>query len=55
MIAISKSLIQRMSRDFSYLSASCPADADSSTNGRMNTPAATFTSVLASYVECAAA
>ncbi len=55
MIAISNSLMKRIRRDFSYLSASWPDVADSSTNGRMNTPAATFTSVLASYVECAAA
>ena len=34
MIAISNSLIQRISRDFSNLSASWPAVAESSTNGR---------------------
>ncbi len=33
MIAISNSLMKRMSRDFSYLSASWPAVAESSTNG----------------------
>ena len=48
MIAISRSLTCRMSRDFSYLSASCPAVAESSTNGAMNTAPARFTSVFAS-------
>ena len=46
MIAISKTLIQRMSRDFSNLSAICPAVAESSTNGAMNTAPARLTSVF---------
>ena len=48
MIAISKSLIQRIRRDFSSLSASCPAVAESSTKGAMNTAPARFTSVFVS-------
>ena len=48
MIAISKSLIQRMSRDFSNLSASCPAVAENSTNGAMNTAPARLTSAFVS-------
>ncbi len=50
MIAISKSLIQRMSRDFSNLSASCPAVADRRTKGAMNTAPATLTSAFGSSV-----
>jgi hypothetical protein len=37
MIAISSSLMARISHDFSSLSAICPDVADSSTNGAMNT------------------
>ena len=37
MIAISSSLIQRIIRDFSYLSASWPDVAENSMNGRMKT------------------
>ncbi len=48
MMTISKSLIHRMSRDFSNLSASCPAVADSRTKGAMNTAPATFTSAFGS-------
>ena len=48
MIAISKSLIQRMSRDFSSLSASCPAVAENSTKGAMNTAPARLTSAFVS-------
>ena len=48
MIPISKSLIHRMSRDFSSLSASCPADAENSTKGAMNTAPARFTSAFVS-------
>ena len=55
MIAISKSLIQRISRDFSNLSASWPDVAERSTNGAMKTAPARLTSVLASSaVSCAA-
>ena len=50
MIAISNSLIQRISRDFSYLSASCPAVAENSTKGAMNTAPARLTSALGSSV-----
>jgi hypothetical protein len=50
MIAISKSLIHRMSRDFSTLSAICPEVADSSTNGAMNTAPARLTSAFGSSV-----
>ena len=46
MIAISNSLIQRISRDFSTLSASWPAVAENSTNGAMNTAPARLTSAL---------
>ena len=55
MMPISNTLIARIIRDFSNLSASWPAVADSSTNGRMNTAAATLTSVLASSVVMLAA
>ena len=48
MIAISKSLIQRMSRDFSNLSASWPAVAENSMNGAMKTAPARLTSALGS-------
>ena len=55
MMTISRILIQRISRDFSYLSASCPADAENSMNGAMNTAPARLTSALASSdVSCAA-
>ncbi len=50
MIAISNSLIQRISRDFSYLSASWPEAADSSTNGAMKIAPARFTSAFGSSV-----
>ncbi len=46
MIAISKVLIRRIRRDFSYLSASCPAVAENSMNGAMNTAAAMLTRSL---------
>ena len=55
MMAISRILIQRISRDFSYLSASWPAVAENSMNGAMNTAPARLTSALASSdVICAA-
>ena len=43
MIAISKSLMKRINRDFSYLSASWPAVAEKRTNGAMKTAAAILT------------
>ncbi len=48
MMPISNSLMCRIRRDFSNLSASWPAVADSRTKGRMKMPAARFTSVFAS-------
>ena len=46
---------KRMMRDFSYLSASCPAVAENRKNGRMKSPAHRFTSVPESSVVNAAA
>ena len=43
MIGISQNLTRRISRAFSYLSASCPANAENRKNGRMNNPAARVT------------
>ena len=43
---ISSSLMRRMSIDFSYLSASCPAVAENRKNGRMKSAPATFASSL---------
>jgi hypothetical protein len=43
MIAISNTLMNRIKRDFSYLSAIWPAVAENSMNGAMNTAAATLT------------
>ena len=55
MIAISRILIHRISRDFSYLSASCPDVAENSMNGAMKTAPARLTRALASSeVICAA-
>ena len=55
MIAISKSFTNRISRDFSNLSAICPAVAENRKNGRMNSAAQTFTSVALGIVERLAA
>ena len=41
---ISKIFTPRITRVFSYLSASCPANAENKTNGKMNTAPAAFTS-----------
>jgi len=45
MMPISSSLTARMMRDFSNLSASCPAVAEKRKNGRMKTPPARLMSV----------
>ena len=44
MIAISQTLIRRISVALSYLSAICPALAENRMKGTMNRPAAMFTS-----------
>ena len=41
--AISKTLMRRIKRDFSYLSAICPAVAENRKKGSTNSPAAAFT------------
>ena len=51
MIAISNSLTKRISRDFSYLSASWPDVAENSMNGRMNTAPIRLTIMPASIGE----
>ena len=50
MMAISNSLTKRISRDFSYLSASWPAVAENSMNGTMKTAPIRLTIMPASIV-----
>ena len=54
MTPISITFTRRTRRDFSYLSASCPAVAENRKKGKMKTPPAIFTSVSVESVKEAA-